>query len=159
MNQELNKKIIKVASHSLLASCCWVTIFTGKMTLILAPCGSVYIKISRYEYRSKQFVFTFLSLPVSITNITKGSSLIIYVPWPADLGCQNIEVFVFAQIIRILWLHLLGKPPKKMAKNFTTVVSYLQKWRTPLPILQQFQPLSELENQCFFAIIKSLWMS
>ena len=28
----------------------------------------------------------------------------------------------------------------------------------PPPISQQFQPLLELENWCFFAIIKSLWM-
>ena len=34
---------------------------------------------------------------------------------------------------------------KKQEKNFTTVVTYFQKWRTPA-ISQQFQPLSELEN-------------
>ena len=46
---------------------------------------------------------------------------------------------------------------KIMSKNFPTVVNYLRKWRTPpTPISQQFQPLLELENQCFFAIIKSL---
>ena len=48
---------------------------------------------------------------------------------------------------------------RKSKKNFTTSVNYLQKWRTPPPpISQQFQPLLELENQFFFAIIKSLWM-
>ena len=47
---------------------------------------------------------------------------------------------------------------KKQEKNFTTVVNYLQKWRTtpPPPISQQFQLLLDLENQCFFAINKSL---
>ena len=54
---------------------------------------------------------------------------------------------------------IIREATKKMAKIFTTVVNFLQKWRTPPPpISQQFQPLSELENQFFFAIIKSLRM-
>ena len=42
-------------------------------------------------------------------------------------------------------LNAKGSHQKKQEKNFTTVVNYLQKWKTPL-ISQQFQPLSELEN-------------
>ena len=48
--------------------------------------------------------------------------------------------------MRNLISYSLGEATKKMAKKFTIVVNYLQKWRTP-PISQQFQPLSELENQ------------
>ena len=41
------------------------------------------------------------------------------------------EVFVFLSLS-------LGKPPKKkQEKKFTTVVNYLQKWRTPPPPISQ----------------------
>ena len=45
---------------------------------------------------------------------------------------------------------------KKQEKKFTTVVIYLQKWRTPPPppSSQQFQLLSELENQRFLQLLR-----
>ena len=50
-----------------------------------------------------------------------------------------------------------GSHKKRQKISQQLVVNYLQKWRTP-PISQQYQSLLVLENRCFFAIIKSLWM-
>ena len=46
---------------------------------------------------------------------------------------------------------------KKKGKKFHNSCELCPKMENhPPPISQQFQPLSELENLCFFAIIKSL---
>ena len=54
----------------------------------------------------------------------------------------------------------MGSHKKKQEKKFTTVVNYLQKWRTPpLPLFHnKFSRFRNLKIDVFFAIIKSLWM-
>ena len=47
----------------------------------------------------------------------------------------------------------IGKPPKKRKTNHNSCELSPKMENPPTPISQQFQPLSELENQCFFAII------
>ena len=46
----------------------------------------------------------------------------------------------------------IGKPPKKRKTNHNSCELSTKMENPPTPISQQFQPLSELENQCFFAI-------
>ena len=47
----------------------------------------------------------------------------------------------------------------KNGKKFHTCCELSQKMENPPPpISQQFQTILELENRCFFAIIKILWM-